>query len=211
MKRQVNIVYNMDCMDGLMLFDDNFFDLAICDPPYGIEKSCKANSLLSKYGGLDDANDRKPDKAYFDLLFKKSKNQVIFGYNYLSDMLPSTKEFIFWYKHNPVDSFSDGELAWTSFNKTAKCFDFPYYGFIGKTEERIHPMQKPVELYNWILNTYAKPGYKILDSHVGSGSSRIACYDLCFYFIGFEINKMFFERQEKRFQEHISQIRMEVL
>ena len=109
-----------DCMEGMKRFPDGYFDLAIADPPYGIENGNRATSSLRKYGGLDFANDKKPKKKYFDELFRVSKNQIIWGYNHLSDMLPSTKEFIFWYKHQPVDSYSDGELAWTSFKKNCK-------------------------------------------------------------------------------------------
>ena len=109
-----------DCMEGMKRFPDGYFDLAIVDPPYGIENGNRATSSLRKYGGLDFANDKKPEKKYFDELFRVSNNQIIWGYNHLSDMLPSTKEFIFWYKHQPVDSYSDGELAWTSFKKNCK-------------------------------------------------------------------------------------------
>lgn len=159
---------------------------------------------------LDTVNDQKPNKEYFDQLFRISKNQIVFGYNHLSDMLPTTKEFIFWYKHQPVSSYSDGELAWTSFTKTAKCFDYPFYGLIGcgSTEPRIHPTQKPTELYSWIFKHYANTGYKILDTHLGSGSSRIAAYDAGLYFVGFEIDKEYYEKQEERFAAHTSQYSM---
>lgn len=120
--------YNVDCMEGMKEFPDGFFDLAIVDPPYGIEKGFSALSRISKYGRMDIVNDARPNQEYFNELFRVSKNQIVWGFNHLSDLLPTTKEFIFWYKHNPVDSYSDGELAWTSFTKTAKCFDFPYWG-----------------------------------------------------------------------------------
>ena len=121
--------YNMDCMAGMKEFPDKYFDLAIVDPPYGIERfKNNAISRIKKYGDLRTVNDFKPNAEYFSELARVSKNQIIWGYNHLSDMLPPTKEFVFWYKHQPVDSYSDGELAWTSFNKTAKCFDFAYFG-----------------------------------------------------------------------------------
>ena len=122
---------------------------------------------------------------------------------------PPTTEFIFWYKHQPVETYSDGELAWTSFNKTAKCFDYAYFGNIGADTYRIHPTQKPVALYQWILSKYAKQGDKILDTHLGSGSSRIACYNGGFDFWGYEIDKEYFEKQEQRFENHTAQLRME--
>ena len=124
-------------------------------------------------------------------------------------MLPPTKEFIFWYKHQPVISYSDGELAWTSFKKTAKCFDHPFFGGIGADKDgRIHPTQKPVALYSWIFSRYAKPGDKILDTHLGSGSSRIAAYDAGLDFVGCEIDPDYFKTQEERFAAHTAQMRI---
>lgn len=169
-------LYNADCMEVMKSFPDKSFDLAIVDPPYGIEKAFQATSRIAKYGQVQTCNDYKPTKEYFEELFRVSKNQIIWGYNHLSDMLPSCKEFLFWYKHQPVDTYSDGELAWTSFRKTAKCIDLPYRGTINADEFRIHPTQKPVKLYGWILAHYAKAGMKILDTHGGSMSSMIACY-----------------------------------
>lgn len=195
-----------DCMEGMKRFPDGYFDLAIVDPPYGIEKGSHATSSVKKYGGLDFANDKKPEKKYFDELFRVSKNQIIWGYNHLSDMLPSTKEFIFWYKHQTVDTYADGELAWTSFKKTAKCFDYPFYGFVNREEDRIHPTQKPIALYEWLLTRYAKPGYRILDTHVGSASSLIACERMGFDYVGFELNPEFYERAQKRMEQHRNQI-----
>lgn len=123
----MNIAYNIDCMDYMRTLPDSAFDLAVVDPPYGIGKAFHATSRIKKYGQMESVNDQKPNKEYFAQLFRVSKNQIIFGYNHLSDMLPPTKEFLFWYKHQPVDTYSDGELAWTSFKKTAKCFDFPFF------------------------------------------------------------------------------------
>ena len=203
----MNIAYNMDCMEAMKEMPDNAFDLAVVDPPYGIEKGFSATSRIAKYGQMQTVNDARPTKEYFTELFRVSKNQVVWGYNHLSDLLPSTKEFLFWYKHQPVDTYADGELAWTSFTKTAKCFDYPYYGSTGGDKgNRIHPTQKPVALYIWIYNTYAKPGDKILDTHLGSGSSRIAAYDLGLDFVGYEIDKEYFDKQEERFNEHTAQI-----
>lgn len=115
----MNEAYNIDCMEFMRRVPSKYFDLAVVDPPYGIEKGFKATSRVRRYGQTKTANDDKPTAEYFTELFRVSKNQIIWGYNHLSDLLPPTKEFIFWYKRQPVDSYSDGELAWTSFNKTA--------------------------------------------------------------------------------------------
>lgn len=203
----MNIAYNMDCMEAMRKMPDKCFDLAVVDPPYGIEKAFSATSRLTKYGQMVTVNDLKPTKEYFKELFRVSNNQVIFGYNHLSDMLPPTKEFLFWYKHQPVETYSDGELAWTSFKKTAKCFDYPFWGGFGADKDgRIHPTQKPAALYAWIFKLYAKPGCKILDTHLGSGSSRIAAHNAGLDFVGFEINPDYFKAQEERYAAHIAQM-----
>ena len=137
----MNEAYNIDCMEFMRRVPSKYFDLAVVDPPYGIEKGFKETSRVRRYGQTKTANDDKPTAEYFTELFRVSKNQIIWGYNHLSDLLPPTKEFIFWYKRQPVDSYSDGELAWTSFNKTAKCFDHAYFGNVGADDVRIHPMQ----------------------------------------------------------------------
>lgn len=169
-------LYNDDCMKVMRTFRDKEFDLAIVDPPYGIDKAFSVTSRVAKYGRMDTVNDWKPDAEYFRELFRVSRNQIIWGYNHLSDLLPACKEFIFWYKHQPVVSYADGELAWTSFRKTAICIDLPYFGTVNADDIRIHPTQKPVRLYAELLNRYAKPGMKILDTFGGSMSSMIACY-----------------------------------
>lgn len=204
----MNEAYNMDCLEAMRKMPDKAFDLACIDPPYGVNRFLNNQpTRLNKYGSMQTANDLKPTKEFFQELFRVSKNQIIWGYNHLSDMLPSTKEFIFWYKHQPVDTYSDGELAWTSFYKTAKCFDYPFFGTNGADEDgRIHPTQKPVALYTWIFAKYAKQGDKILDTHLGSGSSRIAAYDAGLDFVGYEIDKEYFDKQEARFKAHTAQL-----
>lgn len=205
----MNVAHLIDCMEYMKTLPDKAFDLAVVDPPYGIVTRGHAQDRFRKGASLELINDAKPNNQYFDELFRVSENQIVWGYNHLSDMLPSCREFIFWYKHQPVDTYSDGELAWTSFTKTAKCFDYPFFGSNGADKDgRIHPTQKPVALYKWILSRYAKPGDKILDTHLGSGSSRIAAYDMGFDFVGCEIDKEYFDLQEKRFAEHTSQTRM---
>ena len=201
--------FNMDCMEAMRTFPDKFFDLAVVDPPYGINRFLNGQpTRLNKYGSMETANDLRPTAEYFTQLFRISKNQIVWGYNHLSDLLPTTKEFIFWYKHQPVDTYSDGELAWTSFTKTAKCFDFPYFGGMNADTLRIHPTQKPVALYSWLYKNYSEKGMKILDTHLGSGSSRIAAYEAGLDFWGYEIDKTYFERQEERFAKHTAQMNL---
>lgn len=151
-------------------------------------------------------DDAPPTADYFGELCRVSKHQIIWGGNYFE--LPPTKSWIFWDKDVPRGvSFADGELAWTSYDKTLCKVLIPYSGFRG-SEGRIHPTQKPVALYKWLLGKYAKQGDKILDTHLGSGSSRIAAHDMGFDFTGFELDKDYFEAMEKRFQKHISQLEL---
>ena len=203
-------VFNEDCMIGMRRYPDKYFDLAVCDPPYAINRfKSGETSRLKKYGSLKTVNDSRRTEEWFQELVRVSKNQIVFGYNHLCDILPPTSEFIFWYKHQPVNTYADGELAYTSFKKTARCFDYPFFGGTGADQDgRIHPTQKPVALYTWIFQNYAKPGDKILDTHLGSGSSRIAAYEQDLDFVGFELEKTYFESQEERFQTHISQLSM---
>lgn len=168
-------LYNADCMEVMKTFQDKEFDLAIVDPPYGNKNASGATLRIAKYGQLQSVNDWKPTPEYFQELFRVSKNQIIWGYNHLSDMLPTCTEFIFWYKHQPVVTYADGELAWTSYRKTAICVDLPYFGTVNADAVRVHPTQKPVKLYARLLNKYAKPGMRILDTFGGSMSSMIAC------------------------------------
>ena len=208
---ELNNFYNMDCMEGMAQMPDKFFELAIVDPPYGIERFKGSHpTRLNRYGSMHIANDEPPTEEYFVELRRISTNQIIWGWNHLSSLLPSTKEFVFWYKHQPVTTYSDGEIAWTSFTKTAKCFDYPYFGGTGADVDRIHPTQKPVALYKWLLTNYAKPGDKILDTHVGSASSLIACYDMGFDYMGFELDRDYWEAATKRLEAHKAQQRIVV-
>jgi site-specific DNA-methyltransferase (adenine-specific) len=198
-----------DNMELMARYEDNYFDLSIVDPPYGIETKGNAQDRFRMDKDLSLVNDAKPTKQYFDELFRVSKNQIIWGYNHLSDLLPSCREFIFWYKHQPVVTFSDGELAWTSFTKTAKCFDYPYYkANIENKGQKIHPTQKPIQLYEWLLMNYAKEGDKILDTHLGSGSIAIACHNLGFDLTACELDEEYFNAACKRIEHHTKQLRM---
>ena len=213
-------IYNQDCMEAMIDMSDNQFDLAIVDPPYGIGfgefnrtnkdstgKRYKANKY--KQGDWDT---NIPKDMYFKELIRVSKNQIIWGGNYFPYIWKNgCKGFIFWYKGNPVPNFSDGELAWTSFNKVAKQFDYRYYGGLeGKTSasNKIHPTQKPISLYEWLLMNYAKEGDTILDTHLGSGSIAIACHNLGYDLTGYEIDKDYYEAAKKRIEQHKQQIRM---
>jgi len=195
---------NCDCMDYMKTLDDNAFDLAIVDPPYGMP-GVSAPSRIKKYGKLQIVSDVKPNRQYFKELFRVSKNQIIWGYNHLSDMLPATSSFIFWHKHQPVKTYADGELAWSSFLGSAKCFDYPFFGANNKIIARIHPTQKPIKLYDWLLANYAKEGDKILDTHLGSGSSAIAAHYAGHDFVGCELDKDYYEAAKKRFDDETRQ------
>ncbi len=195
-----------DCMEYMKELEDNAFDLAICDPPYGIETRGNAQDRFRGGKQLTTVNDAKPNDEYFEQLFRVSKHQIIWGYNWLSDMLPKCREFIFWYKRQPVVTFADGELAWTSFQKTAKCLDLPYYEANQLNKgQKIHSTQKPVKLYEWLLMNYAKQGDRILDTHLGSASSAIAAHNLGFDFVGMEIDKDYYDAAQKRFDLVTSQ------
>ena len=209
----INVVHNSDCLPAMREMKDNQFDLCIVDPPYGIGMGNYQRTKFDRAGmrhkkGEWDAN--TPTDEYFDELQRVSKNQIIWGGNYFPHLwYNGCKGFIFWYKHQPVDNYAKGELAWTSFDTPAKCFDYMYYGNINNdVGERIHQTQKPIKLYKWLLKHYAKEGNTILDTHVGSGSSRIACWEMGFDFTGFEIDKDYWEAQEKRFNIVKNQMNM---
>ena len=197
-------VYLEDCVKALKRFNDNHFDLAIVDPPYGIGDKFKGGKT-GKMNFNEIVNkdwDKVPSDEYFAELQRVSKNQIIWGGNYFN--LPPTRCFIVWDKIISEDfSLAMAELAWTSFDKLAKIYKLqvPKNG-------KIHPTQKPVKLYDWLLHNYAKPNDLILDTHLGSGSSRIAAYKGGFNFVGFEIDKEYYEKQEKRFNDFKSQLRL---
>lgn len=228
----INTVHPIDCMKYMATCEDNQFDLAICDPPYGLPEHGGKNrsGFVKQRNGsikfVQDGNYKKknwglnlPEEIYFDELFRISKNHVIWGVNYFFDKRLQGGRIV-WNKHNGNATFSNCELAFSSFHRTVKIFDYMWSGmFQGKSileghiqqgnkklnEKRIHPTQKPVALYKWLLKNYAKPGQTIFDSHVGSGSIRIACHDMGFDFTGCEIDKDYYEAQEKRYQKHIGQ------
>ena len=197
----VSEAYNMDCMEYMEQFPDNHFDLAIVDPPYGINmaKGIEVGKWKRKIHNEKKWDIDIPPKNYFDKLFNISKNQIIWGGNYFIQYLKNTRCFIFWDKKNGDNFMSDGELAWTSFNSSVRRFQYNHIQEYNKGIERIHPTQKPVALYKWLLKNYANEGDKILDTHLGSGSSRIAAWDMGFDFYATELDADYFAAQEKRF------------
>ncbi len=203
-----NIVHNIDNMEFMKDIPVNYYDLAIVDPPYGIGAGGigfinGTSRTEKKYYKEKDWDNKIPDPEYFHEIVRISKNQIIWGGNYFCDNLNQFRCFISWDKTIHGNSYSDCELAWTSFDKPSRYFREN----IAQTnkEGRIHPTQKSIRLYKWILQNYAKPGYKIFDSHVGSGSIRIACHDMGFEFEGCELDKDYWQAQEERYQNHISQ------
>ena len=209
----ISETYNEDCMIGMARYPDKYFDLAIVDPPYGIrEDGHRENnrSKLAKSKKYHKAlwDQTRPTKKYFDELFRVSKNQIIWGANNYPEFLRQSPCWIVWDKNNS-GNFADAELAFGSFDTAVRIFKFTWNGMLQENmsdkETRIHPTQKPVQLYKWLLKNYAKPEFKILDTHLGSGSSRIACWDGGFDFVGFELDKDYFEAQEQRFKIHCMQ------
>ena len=210
---KINKVFNIDCMQLLKESKDNEYDLAIVDVPYGIGRFGNRVELSNRLCKTAKLNkwDIKPNKEYFDELFRVSKNQIIWGGNNFT--LPNTEYFIIWDKQQTVDNFASAEYAWTSCKKPAKVFRYSIHKTMADRKSeggKIHPTQKPVALYKWLLKNYAKEGDKILDTHGGSFSSRIAAHDMGFDFTGIELDKKYFDQAEHRYQEHIKQMRFDI-
>ncbi len=206
----LSVVENIDCMTRLREAPDNHWDLAICDPPYGIERSgqkLSVNNANPKHNrkhfedkGWDSAI---PSADYFTELRRVSLNQIVWGGNYMTEHLPPSRGWIVWDKGQEGLSMSDGELAWSSFDVPLRRKVLNRVALL--MEGTIHPTQKPVALYKWLLTNYAKPGDTILDTHLGSQSSRIAAWDLGFDFTGFELDEDYFKAVCERFADHIAQ------
>ena len=193
-------LYNADCMDILKQTPDKYYSLCIVDPPYGIGISSNPVRQLHSKKKWDNSI---PKKEYFDELFRVSKNQIIWGGNYFIDYLYNTQCFIIWDKKQPMDfSLSMCEMAWTSFLSPAKIFTQS----VLKEQMKIHPTQKPVQLYKWLLNKYAKAGDTILDTHLGSGSSAIAAHDGGFEFTGIELDEEYYNAAKERIILHQRQL-----
>lgn len=206
-------VYLMDCMELMAKYPDKYFDLAVVDPPYGIGGSRAVGTYARKATNYSAKNDKKwdvsiPEKEYFNELFRISKNQIIWGGNYMVEHLPATQGWICWYKTNELKGrdFSEFELAFTSFQKASRHIELrPFV----KKYFRIHPTQKPVELYDFCFQ-FAKleAGAKIIDTHLGSGSSRISANKANLNFVGCEIDKEYFDKSCKRYDDFVSQVRL---
>ena len=241
-------VFCMDCMEALKDFPDKFFDLAVVDPPYGINITGRhKNGALVGGGARPDAahrakmhgggerryggklchgkkgetlvgwesklyhtfeDSKPPDETYFKELERVSRRRIIWGGNFFAGLGPASCMIVWDKKRRGMDQ-ADCEIAWTDLPGQSRIFEFRWNGFLqgdmANKEERIHPTQKPVALYRWIFEKYAKPGFKILDTHLGSGSSRIAAWDAGLDFWGYEIDKVFFDEAQARFQKHAAQ------
>jgi site-specific DNA-methyltransferase (adenine-specific) len=200
-------VTNEDNIELMARYPDNYFDLAIVDPPYGIDITnsgwVKSNKNIKTNNNWDD---EIPNKKYFKELMRVSKNQIIWGGNYFLDNLNNTRCFLIWDKQiGECTSFASSELAWTSFDKSTKTF-YEHPAKHGK--DKIHPTQKPISLYEWLLMNYAKEEDKILDTHLGSGSIAIACHNLGFELTACELDKDYYEASIKRINNHIAQQRL---
>ena len=201
----ISICENVDCMEAMKAFPDKYFELAVVDPPYGIGRDGSVRTT-SRHGGRK-AHDFKgwdsgrPSPHFFNELRRVSNNQIVWGANYFTEFLPPSMGWIFWDKGQRICN-SDGELAYTSFNRALRVVEYNRVELL--LEGTIHPTQKPIALYKWLLTNYAKPGDKILDTHLGSGSSRIAAHDMGFDFWGYELDADYFAAMEARFQAHIS-------
>jgi site-specific DNA-methyltransferase (adenine-specific) len=212
---------NIDCMEFMKTCNDNEFDLAICDPPYGIgfdghdtitkegHKGFTRSNKLYEKKNWDSAT---PTQEYFTELQRVSKNQIIWGGNYFTDKLPVSRGWIFWDKKitNAKNfTFSDGELAWTSFDKILKKITYDWIGFgylnNSRGQKKTHPTEKPIDLYRHVLREYATKGDKILDTHLGSGSIAIACHEEGFDLVGCEIDNDYFNNAKKRLTNETNQ------
>lgn len=224
--------YLVDCMEYMKTLPDKAFDLAVVDPPYGIKEhgGKKRSGLVTQKNGkklfVNDGNyarkdwdNEAPKHEFFEELFRVSKNQIIFGCNYFAGEMPGCGRIV-WDKVNDGSDQSDCEIAYNSMTKRCDIFRFMWRGMMqGRSmtegtvqqgnkklnEKRVHPTQKPVVLYRWIFQKYAKKGDRILDTHLGSGSSRIAAYEAGLDFVGCEIEKEYFDDQERRFEEYAAQ------
>lgn len=209
MKEPKSEVFLADCMDIMKTYPDKYFDLAVVDPPYGINfaKTQTGNGWIVRENKEWDK--QIPSVEYFIELKRISKNYIIWGANYMVEYLPPSMGWIFWDKGQRNFSLADGELAFSSFNKALRVFSMPrgkHKAEDDKTGGKIHPTQKPIALYDWIFKNYSKEGDKIIDTHLGSVSSRISAYKARLDFVGCEIDKDYYEAQEKRFRIFKSQL-----
>ena len=214
-------IYNCDNMELLRQTPDNYYDLSICDPPYGIGENGDKNHTRGKlsksknYKSFAGGDISAPNEEYFNELKRVSKNQIIWGANHFIENIPNANSscWVVWDKDNGLTDFADSELAYTSFKTAVRNFKFKWQGMLQQDmknkETRIHPTQKPVALYKWLLDKYAKKGDKILDTHLGSGSIAIACHDYGFDLTACELDESYYNSAIKRIQKHISQTKLD--
>lgn len=220
---ELNTFHNCDCMELMKEIPDKYFDLAIVDPPYGgvtqggYMKNPLSTARFAKSYVYHSAlwNQQKPSQSYFDELKRVSKNQIIWGGNYFQTMIQADSQcWVVWDKENGETDFADCELAYTSFNRASRIFRFKWQGMLQGNmkckENKIHPTQKPVALYEWLLTKFAKQGDKILDTHVGSASSLIACHNLGFEYVGCELDEVYYKLACERIERHKMQLRLPI-
>lgn len=211
MKVTDKITITNECnMELMKRYPDKYFDLAIVDPPYGIGAENHGGKKENGWNQFDikDWDNSIPSEEYFKELFRVSKNQIVWGGNYMTEFLPPSMGWIIWDKGQRGFSLADGEMAWTSFNKAMRIFEFSRASCIKSNNtalEKFHPTAKPIELYKWIIDKYAKQGDKILDTHLGSGSIAIACHDYGFELTACELDKEYYEKAIQRIKNHVSQ------
>jgi len=218
-------IYNQDCLEAMKEMSENEFDLAIVDPPYGIKASKTNGGVSNPFGGKGkkvksktykkkDWDNSAPKKEYFIELNRVSKNVIIWGANHFIQNIPNANSscWIVWDKDNSENYFADCELAYTSFKTAVRRFKWKWHGMLQQNmkqkQKRIHPTEKPIQLYEWLLMNYAKEGDKILDTHLGSGSIAIACHNLGYDLEGYELDKEYYDNALKRIKEHQSQLRL---
>jgi len=214
-------LFNEDCMEVMARYPDDYFHLAITDPPYGtgahVLENNKSRTKLAQaknYKSYNNEPNDRPTPEYFNELKRVSRNQIIWGANHLCGLFQASGPgWIVWDKHTGNNSFSDCELAYTSFDVPLTKFDYPWNGMIQGfhgdkklNEYRIHPSQKPIKLYQWLLDRYSDPGEKVIDTHLGSGSSAIASYYFYVHFVGCEIDEDYFKAAKERIEEETRQI-----
>ena len=206
---ELNQIILADYMTVMKDIPDKYFELAIVDPPYGINRS--SNFGMAKFGWKQykrsEWDSAIPDKKYFDELFRISKNQIIWGANYFSEFLPPSMGWVFWDKGQRICN-SDGELAFTSFQKALRVVEYNRVELL--IEGTIHPTQKPIKLYEWLLTNYAKKGQRVFDSHLGSASSAIAAHYFGVDFVGCELDKDYFEAAKARFDMATKQLAIDL-
>jgi len=212
-------LYRRDCMEALAEMPDNALDLAIVDPEYGI--GMDGGQMGKNFFKKKEWDQQPPPPEYFQQLTRVSKNQIIWGGNYFADLLPTSSGWILWDKGQDGTNWSHGELAWTSYAKPLQVFRYKnqgnFVGFPGKIttktkkqeDKKIHPTQKPIALYEWLLENYTKSGQTILDTHLGSGSIAIACEKMGYSLTGFEIDQEYFDGAVDRFKKHLKQPRLD--